>query len=383
MRIGFLCKRVYMSKDVIDDRYARLYEIPHQLARLGHDVLSLCLSYRGRPEGSWEHEVPAGRLRWRSRSIGPVGFGLLGYPRAALAALREFQPDLLIGASDIPHAALTAWLATRLGVPFALDLYDNFEGFGQGRIPGFVTALRSSARSASLVLTTSEPLRKFVLETYAPAGEVVAMPSTIDRKVFKQRDKLECRQSLGLPLDALLVGTAGGLYREKGIIPLYQAWEETLARRANVHLVLAGPQEQGTPAPVGDRVHYLGNLKHESVAELFCALDVGVISILDTPFGRFSFPQKAYEMLACGTPMVAARVGAMANLFNDSPSILFEAGSSVQLAQAIEHQLAEQFVPEIQPQDWSEVLAEIEPRLRGLAHAEVNADAARGIGLTS
>jgi hypothetical protein len=38
MRIAFLCKRQYMGKDVILDRYARLYEIPYQLARLGHTV---------------------------------------------------------------------------------------------------------------------------------------------------------------------------------------------------------------------------------------------------------------------------------------------------------------------------------------------------------
>lgn len=33
MRVAFLCKRRYMGKDVILDRYARLYEIPFQLAR--------------------------------------------------------------------------------------------------------------------------------------------------------------------------------------------------------------------------------------------------------------------------------------------------------------------------------------------------------------
>ena len=50
MRIAYLCKRRYMSKDVILDRYARLYEIPYQLARLGHTVEAFCLCYRDEPD---------------------------------------------------------------------------------------------------------------------------------------------------------------------------------------------------------------------------------------------------------------------------------------------------------------------------------------------
>lgn len=48
MRITFLCKRRYMSKDAILDRYAQLYEIPYQLARLGHEVHDYCLGYYAR-----------------------------------------------------------------------------------------------------------------------------------------------------------------------------------------------------------------------------------------------------------------------------------------------------------------------------------------------
>ena len=62
MRIAFLCKRRYMGKDVIDDRYARRYEIPYQLARLGHQVHGFCLGYQGQPAGEWTHEASPGSL---------------------------------------------------------------------------------------------------------------------------------------------------------------------------------------------------------------------------------------------------------------------------------------------------------------------------------
>jgi teichuronic acid biosynthesis glycosyltransferase TuaC len=68
MRIVFLCKCRYMAKDAIVDRYARLYEIPRQLANLGHQVLGLCLSYYGGEEGGWSHQADSGELRWVSRA---------------------------------------------------------------------------------------------------------------------------------------------------------------------------------------------------------------------------------------------------------------------------------------------------------------------------
>ena len=128
MRIAFLCKRRYMGKDVILDRYARLYEIPHQLARLGHEVQGYCLSYQGHDEGSWAHEAAPGSLIWRSRSLQRwLVPGLATYPVYLLKELQQFKPDMLIGASDIPHVAIGAWLSRKLEVPYAADLYDNLD----------------------------------------------------------------------------------------------------------------------------------------------------------------------------------------------------------------------------------------------------------------
>ncbi|MET4578313.1 glycosyltransferase family 4 protein [Ottowia thiooxydans] len=374
MRIAFLCKRRYMGKDVILDRYARLYEIPSQLARLGHDVSGYCLDYHVAEDAGapvrWAHEAGGGTLQWESVSVAGARLPrLLTYPWQLLRQLREFQPDVLIGASDIPHVALARWLSCRLKVPYAVDLYDNFEGFGQARIPGFVPALRRATREASLVLTTSEPLRQLVLQEYGAKGTVISMPSSVDLQVFRSGDKAAARQSLGLPANAQLFGTAGGLYRDKGVEPLYQAWEALAQQYPNLHLVLAGPYRPELPPPQGSRVHHLGNLSHAQVAELFSALDVGVISILDTPFGRYCFPQKAYEMLACGLRVVVTNIGEMRQLFAGTPQIMFEAGNAEGLAAAVSEQLTNPAVPSIAIRDWRTLIEHIEPEL---VHAVAN-----------
>lgn len=367
MRIAFLCKRQYMGKDVIADRYARLYEIPFQLAKLGHTVSGFCLSYQNHDEGHWEHSALPGSLTWESRSLGRMLLpALAGYPGKLLRQLRDFAPDLLFGASDIPHTVLCAWLSKRLAVPYAIDLYDNFEGFGQARIPGMVSALRKAVRGAALVTTTSEPLKDLVIEDYGAAGEIIAMPSTVDKSIFRPMDKAACRQSLQLPADVRLIGTAGGLYRDKGVETLYEAWNIVAQRRANVHLVLAGPVESTFPPIASDRIHYLGMLPHARTAELFNALDVGAICIRDTPFGRYCFPQKAYEMLACGLPVAAARVGAMTQLLADVPSSLYSADDIDGLASTLLAQLDQPVTANVVIEDWAQLIGTLEPRLSAL-----------------
>ncbi|HET7175339.1 MAG TPA: glycosyltransferase family 4 protein [Gammaproteobacteria bacterium] len=367
MRIAFLCKRRYMGKDVIADRYARLYEIPHQLARHGHTVYGFCLSYQGHDEGTWEHAVPQGKLVWESRSLGELVLPrLLAYPWLLKRRLSEFAPDLIIGASDIPQVALGDWVARKLDVPYAADLYDNFESFGQARIPGFVGALRRAVRRAALVTTTSEPLRRLVVESYGAKGEIIAMPSTVDKTVFRPLERAASRRALGLPLEAKLVGTAGGLHRDKGVDALYAAWSRIAAEHPDAELVLAGPIDKAFPPPTCPRVRYLGMLPHARTAELFSALDVGVIYLRDTAFGRYCFPQKAYEMMACKLPIAAARVGVMTHLLEDAPDALYRPDDAADLARAVSAQLESPLRPAIAIDDWATVIGAVEPKLRSL-----------------
>jgi teichuronic acid biosynthesis glycosyltransferase TuaC len=364
MRIAFICKRRYSGKDVIIDRFGRLYEIPMQLARLGHDVRGYCMDYHQLGSGEWQHDVPAGALSWESYSLGTLWLpAMLGYPRHLLRRLHGFAPDLLIGASDIPHVAMTAWLARLLGVPCAIDLYDNFESFGLARVPGSVAAYRRAIWSADYLTVVSEPLKQLVKEKHDARCPVIVMPNAIDRQVFRQLNKRDARRHIGLPLEAKLVGTAGGLQRSKGIETLYSAWDLLSALHPDIHLVLAGPADARLPPPRGERVHYLGQVPQSRAAELFSALDVGVVTLLDSEFGRYCFPQKLHEMLACGLPVVAAAVGVMPLLLKDFPNLQYASLDAEALAAALIQQLEVPVVPALPIADWSQLVAQIEPEL--------------------
>jgi glycosyltransferase involved in cell wall biosynthesis len=133
-----------------------------------------------------------------------------------------------------------------------------------------------------------------------------------------------------------------------------------------VHLVLAGPADSALPPPTEERVHYLGELPHARTAELFNALDVGVIYLRDTVFGRYCFPQKAYEMLACRLPIVAARIGVMPQLLASAPEGLYRDDDAADLARAVLAQLAHPQIAQVAIDDWSQLIDRLEGHLRTL-----------------
>jgi glycosyltransferase involved in cell wall biosynthesis len=147
--------------------------------------------------------------------------------------------------------------------------------------------------------------------------------------------------------------------------PCTMPWSQIAAKRTDARLVLTGPINRHYPPPERDDVVYLGNLTHRQTALLFNALDVGVIYLRDTRFGRYCFPQKAYEMIACRLPIAAADIGAMPTLFSN-PCNLYRADDSASLAQTIISNLDEPAVPDQAICDWHEIVSELDRHLRSI-----------------
>ena len=357
MRIAFLCKRHYTGKDVILERYGRLYEIPNQLTRAGHNVRAWCLDYYGNSDS--EHRLQANdaaQVVWSSYATGGLrAIRLAAYPVWLYKKLAKFKPDIVIGASDIPHVSLAAWLGRQLGVPYVVDLYDNFESFGQVRIPGFQKLLSHAVHHADLVITVGQALQEKIWRDYAPTSTILVMQNGINPHTFYPSNRVQARQALGLPIHAKLIGTAGGLSRMKGLETVYTAWQHLEQTQPDLHLVLAGPVEKNFSPPNGLRVHYLGELSAKKVADLFRALDVGIIPLKDSSFGCYCFPQKAYEMLACHLPVVAANIGEMASLFALWPQALFSPDNPQELIASVLQQLEKPVFFPLPVQEWKDL----------------------------
>ena len=141
---------------------------------------------------------------------------------------------------------------------------------------------------------------------------------------FRRRDRAACRQELGLPADLPLIGYIGSWTRSRRTLLILDAFERIRARRPDARLVLSGRPPQSVLDTPG--VINLGYLPDRQVPLLVAALDVASVVTADTPFGRYSYPAKLCEAIACRTPVVAAGGGPLRWMLGDSDAHLVPQG---------------------------------------------------------
>lgn len=360
MRILVLCKRQYTGRDLLDDRYGRLYELPKALAARGHEITVLATSYRLR--GAVDRVE--GGVSWRSMNVLPLPWGVVKRWRDAALAL---EPDVIVGSSDALHLVGAERLARAMGLPCALDLYDDYEAFGLTRVPGVRRLLRDACQRAEAVFVVSTRLAAMVTQRGVQPQRVHLLRNGVPEDFAPHATRLEARSRLGLPLDVQLVGTAGALDGSRGITDLFEAVRGLQTSHPKLRLVLAGRLHRNAEKRLPAGTLQLGTLCHADVALLFRALDVGVVCNRDAPFARACHPMKLVELVACGTPVVAADVGEVTRLLSGRADALYTPGDHEMLSDRIRQQL---LVPlPLKPQ-----LAD-----RWLALAESMAGALRGV----
>ncbi|MGH1561913.1 glycosyltransferase [Mumia sp. DW29H23] len=157
--------------------------------------------------------------------------------------------------------------------------------------------------------------------------------------------------------DRLVLGYAGRLEPHKGVAILL----DVLAKRPGWTLRVAGdgPQRAALAARasalgVEERVTFLGHVSGDALAGHYRRCDVTVVPSLPTPGWLEQFGRVVVESMACGTPVVANRSGAL-------PDVVADAGLLVEPADLDELLAALDEVAE--PQLWRE------HRARGLEHA--------------
>ena len=135
-------------------------------------------------------------------------------------------------------------------------------------------------------------------------GGVRVIPPAIDTIVFKPQDKQLCRKQLDLPTDAFVIVTGGASLRDenKNVPWLFEQLSH-LSDLEDVFVVAFG--EGVVPVPERLNVRFTGGIRdRQDLARLFAAADVFVGASLMETYGL-----TLVEAMACGTPVVAFRVG--------------------------------------------------------------------------
>jgi glycosyltransferase involved in cell wall biosynthesis len=163
------------------------------------------------------------------------------------------------------------------------------------------------------------------------------VPNGIDLDRFRDpRDTGLVRQSLGIPLDAPVIGTVGRVSEVKRQDLLIRAFRLVLSRVPDAQLLLVGDgpwmgelRELTADLGLDDRVHFAG---YQPRPEPYLqAMDVFALSSRSE-----GMPLAVLEAWAAGLPVVATRVGGLPELIDDGRTgVLVDFGDEHALAGAL------------------------------------------------
>jgi glycosyltransferase involved in cell wall biosynthesis len=344
MKFLLLCKRYYTNRDLIEDRFGRLFHLPLHLVNAGNTGLVIALDYRG---GNMRETCIDG-LRFVSLPLTILQASKL--PGNVRRILNIFQPDLVIASGDSHIGALGAFIARSRSIPFVFDVYDDYRVFGTNRIPGMKMLFEYAQRRADLVIFASELLRKQMM--HLPLSSIV-LENGVDRKLFRHLNRDEARAVAGVDVTDPVIGYFGSIASMHGVGTLVEAARELRVYYPELCLLIAGQLGQGIDLDLKlPWIDYRGLIDQSQVPQLINACNVVVIPYHQGPQVDVSNACKLAEYLACEVPVVSTDVADYAKFITDAPQAICKPGDSVDLARAIKAQIEN---PQLAP--FPEILA--------------------------
>ena len=208
--------------------------------------------------------------------------------------------------------------------PVVYDAHESFPDMLAGSVHPHIrialTRLENFLiRRVDLLITVGEKLRRHFAERGARNSVVVGNWKRLEDFSRTGQQNEEVRRRLGVPDGALLVVCITQLLKDRQIEELLQAAAEC----PNVYVLVGGKGvlqdmvERATKA--NPRILFVGFVSGKQIADYTCAGDVVYYGFdPENPNARFSAPNKLYEALAAGRPLITGDFGEIADVVREA-----------------------------------------------------------------
>ena len=194
-------------------------------------------------------------------------------------------------------------------------------------------------RHASAITVVCEDLRKKILSFNVPAERLVIIPAGVRENTFFPRgEKTALRQQLKLSEKDTILLFVGNLIPVKGLKFLFRALKQVGEKQSPIKIIIIGGgdldislKKLAHSLGIERNIIWAGRKPHAEIPFWMGAADFLVLPSLSE-----GYPMVVLESLACGTPVIASRVGGIPEILVSSDfGTLVPARDSDALAQAI------------------------------------------------
>ena len=252
------------------------------------------------------------------------------------------QPFDVIHCHDLDTLPLGYLVAKFRRKPVVFDAHESFPDMLEGSVHsmvrrGLVLLENFLIRRVDLLVTVGEKLRRHFAERGARRSVVVGNWKRLDEFSRGDEDRLEVRRRLGIPNDAMVVVCVTQLFRDRKIEELLSAIEQ----RPDTYLIIGGKgaleERVRAAATVNSRIRFVGFVHAVDIPAYTCAGDVIYYGFdPENPNARFSAPNKLFEALAAGKPLITGDFGEIAEVVRaTSCGLVLPRYSSEEIAAAL------------------------------------------------
>lgn len=311
---------------------SQVFNLMRGLRDRGHEVEAVTQPASALFERCGEDRLPAHGIRMRSDADLPAAFRLSRY-------LKGRPCDILHAQTSRAHSI--ALLARKLGAPGRLVVSRRLDFPIRKNFPNL---WKYRSATVDRYIAVADVVRGTLVEAGVAARRIAVINSSIDLARFTDvvDGRAEVRASLGVPLDAPLVGNVAALAWHKAQKDLLDAMPALLERVPEARLVVVGGGEerealerQTAALELTGRVVFTG--ARRDVPALLTAFDVFCM-----PSYFEGLCNAVLEAFAMRVPVVAARAGGLPEIVHhEETGLLAPAKDPAQLAAALHRLLTD------------------------------------------
>lgn len=283
---------------------------------------------------------------------------------------RQHSFDCIDAHFVYPDGMAAVWLGRRLNIPVILSA----RGSDITLFPKFRTIrpmIRWTLEKANALIAVSSSLKREMVKIGAMEETIHVITNGVEAERFRPTEREDARRKLNLPLEIPILVSAGALVPVKDHGLLIAAFRRIAAEFPNLRLYIVGegPQRKILEETIerfglGGRIILSGKRGNDELPLWFNAADVSCLTS-----EREGWPNVLTESLACGTPVVATRVGGVPEILHSQELGIVVERTPESVAMGLQKALGrewdrERIAAQTRERTWKSVAGEVEAVLR-------------------